>query len=317
MVLAGTRSPPGPDDLQAQPALPGGGVGADLAAEGNGGAAVIVGVDGLDQGGGPGGPGDGGGQHRGRALGGRDVVRLSARRARLVRAGAGPRVQVPAVQAVGEVQVARLVARASAGQRGQRPARRRVAGPGPGGRRDPVEERGEQVIARHRDGQPVQRRVGEPDRGARGGGERQAQPEVRGDLPRSGRAGQPDPRHGDLRAQAGGTGFGQVDVHPGHPGPGGAEQPGGEFLRDVVGDGLVGGPFQEGRQVAGSGHPDGHGPVARVVGQHDQVAAGVEFAVGQPPGPGFGMRDSESRHTLKCRPRGPVLPASRSRRLRW
>ncbi len=36
----------------------------------------------------------------------------------------------------------------------------------------------------------------------------------------------------------------------------------------------------------------------RVVGQHDQVTAGLEFAVGQPPGPGLGVRDSDSSHTL-------------------
>ena len=127
-----------------------------------------------------------------------------------------------------------------------------MAGPGPGGGRHPVEERGEQVIARHRDGQPVHHRVGQPDRGVGGGGQGQAQAEVRGDLPGSGRAGQPDPRHGDLRAQLGGAGFGHVDVHPGHPGAGRAEQPGGEFLRHAVGDDLVGGPFQEVRQVAGA-----------------------------------------------------------------
>ena len=189
-----------------------------------------------------------------------------------------------------------------------------MAGPGPGDGRHAVEERGEQVVARHRDGQPVQHRVGHPDGGARGGGQGQAQAEVRGDLPGSGRAGQPDPRHGDLRAQLGGAGFGHVDVHPGHPGAGRAEQPGGEFLRHIGGDDLTGGQagqFEEMRQVVGArvaSHPDRYGPVTRVVGQHDQVTADLEFAVGQPPGPGLGVRDSESRHTLKCPPGGPVLP---------
>ena len=65
------------------------------------------------------------------------------------------------------------------------------------------------------------------------------------------------------------------------------------------------------RQVAGArvaSHPDRYGPVTRVVGQHDQVTAGLEFAVGQPPGPGLGVRDSDSGHTLKCPPGSPVLP---------
>jgi len=52
-----------------------------------------------------------------------------------------------------------------------------------------VEERGEQVVAGDRDGQPVQHRVGQPDRDARGGGQCQAQGEVGCDLPGSGRAG--------------------------------------------------------------------------------------------------------------------------------
>jgi hypothetical protein len=38
------------------------------------------------------------------------------------------------------------------------------------------------------------------------------------------------------------------------------------------------------------------------------VTAGLKFAVGQPPGPGLGVRDSDSGHTLKCPPGGPVLP---------
>ena len=66
-----------------------------------------------------------------------------------------------------------------------------MAGQGRGAGRHPVEERGEQVIARHRDGQPVQHRVGQPDRGAGGGGQGQAQAEVRGDLPGSGRPASP------------------------------------------------------------------------------------------------------------------------------
>ena len=226
------HAPPVPDDLQAEPGLLGEGIGADLAAEGDGGAAVIVGVDGLEQGGGPGGPRDVGGQDRGRAVGGGRVVRLSVRGpAGSGRSGSGrPGRPGPSrsqrSRPVGEVQVARLVAGPRAGQRGHRPARQPVAGPGPGVRRHAVEERGEQVIARHRDGQPVQHRVGQPDRGARGGGQGQAQAEVGGDLPGSGRAGQPDPRHGDLRAQLGGAGFGQVDVHPGHPGAGRARAAG-------------------------------------------------------------------------------------------
>ena len=104
---------------------------ADLAAEGDVGAAVVVGVDGLDEDGGPAGSRDGGGQDRGRALGGGRVVRLPVRP---ILAGAWPGVQVPPVQAFGEVQVARLVARPPV-QRRQRPARRRGARRGPGGGR--------------------------------------------------------------------------------------------------------------------------------------------------------------------------------------
>ena len=74
------------------------------------------------------------------------------------------------------------------------------------------------------------------------------------------------------------------------------------------------------RQVVGirvASHPDRYGPVTRVVGQHDQVTVGLEFAVGQPPGPGLGVRDSDSSHTLKCRPRAPVLPGPRPFRCGW
>ena len=101
------------------------------------------------------------------------------------------------------------------------------------------------VIARHRDCKPVKHPVGQSDWDVGGDGQRQSQPEVSGYLPGSGQAGQPDPGHRDLRAQLGGAGFGHVDVHPGHPGAGGAEQPGGEFLRHAVGHELTGGPLQE------------------------------------------------------------------------
>jgi hypothetical protein len=59
-----------------------------------------------------------------------------------------------------------------------------------------------------------------------------------------------------------------------------------------------------GERVDKAGHPIG----VPGVSQHDQVTAGLEFAVGQPPGPGLGVRDSDSGHTLKCPPGGPVLP---------
>jgi hypothetical protein len=50
-------------------------------------------------------------------------------------------------------------------------------------------------------------------------------------------------------------------------------------------------------QVAGPYVPDEYGPMATVVGQYDQLAPGAESAVGQPPGLGLGLRDSESRHS--------------------
>ena len=113
MVLAGpSRAPPVPDDLQAEPGLFGERIGANLAAEGDGGAAVVVGVDGLDQGCGPGGPRDGGRQDRGACLDGGRVVRLRVRLR--ARCRDPPGVEVPPVQACGEVQVARLALLSSA-----------------------------------------------------------------------------------------------------------------------------------------------------------------------------------------------------------
>jgi hypothetical protein len=47
--------------------------------------------------------------------------------------------------------------------------------------------------------------------------------------------------------------------------------------------------------------PDRHGPAAGVVGQHDQVASGVESAVGQPSGAGLGVRDPDSTHGRSLR----------------
>ena len=102
---------------------------------------------------------------------------------------------------------------------------------------------------------------------------------------------------------------------------GSAKQPGDEFLRHIGSDDLIGGSvsqLEEMRQVVGArvaSHPDRYGPVTRVVGQHDQVTAGLEFAVGQPPGPGLGVRDSYSVHALKCPPGGPVLPGSKEREI--
>jgi hypothetical protein len=50
-------------------------------------------------------------------------------------------------------------------------------------------------------------------------------------------------------------------------------------------------------QETGPHDPEGYGPVAGVVGPHDEIAPGTEAAAGQPPGPGLGVRDSEGRHT--------------------
>jgi hypothetical protein len=92
------------------------------------------------------------------------------------------------------------------------------------------------------DGQAVQHRAGQPDRGLRGGRYRQAQAEGGRDLPGSRGTGEPDPRDGFLRGQLRRVGRGHVDVHAGHGGVDLVQQPGGEFLRGARGHDLVGGP---------------------------------------------------------------------------
>jgi hypothetical protein len=144
--------------------------------------------------------------------------------------------------------------------------------------------------------------LGQPDRGARGGRHGQAQPELRGDVARSRGAGQPDPGHGHLRAQLVEVRAGRLDVHLGHASAGRTQQPGSENLRRVGGHDLVRGPagaFDELRQVACARiapQPDRHRAAAGVVGQHDQVAARLESAVRQSPGPGLGERDADGSH---------------------
>jgi len=81
-----------------------------------------------------------------------------------------------------------------------------------------------------------------------------------------------------------------------------AQEPGGDFLRSAGRHDLVGGPageLDEVRQVAFARlalQPDRHRPVARLVGEHDQVAVSDEAAVRQSPGPGLGVRDTDGGH---------------------
>jgi len=71
VVLAGAPdAPPVPEDLYAEPGLFGQRLGADVAAEDDRGAAVVIGKDGLQQGRGSGRTRDGRGQDRALAVGG-------------------------------------------------------------------------------------------------------------------------------------------------------------------------------------------------------------------------------------------------------
>jgi hypothetical protein len=84
-----------------------------------------------------------------------------------------------------------------------------------------VQERSEQVLAGHRNGQPFHHHIRYPDWGARGYRHGQAQAQAGRDLPGSGRAAQPDPCHCNLRVQLIDVRCGHVDVHTGHAGVGG------------------------------------------------------------------------------------------------
>jgi hypothetical protein len=145
----------GPARGQVQPGLAGDASAAQLTAEGDRVAAVVVGVDRLEQDGGTGRVRHRRGQDGGPVRGGAGVI-LPVRPAGAEKAAR----QFPPVQAVGERHVAGLETP---------PPHGTWCRPG-GCRRD---ERGQQVLALNRDREPVHHLVGHPDR--RPGRDRQGQ----------------------------------------------------------------------------------------------------------------------------------------------
>jgi len=194
----------------------------------------------------------------------------------------------PAVQAVGEGQVPRPVARP--GRTGRRAAR----------------ERHGQVTAGDRDGEPVHQGIGDPDRHLQRGGQGQGAARGRGDLPGAGRAGHPD-----LRREHAGSQF--VDVHPGHGRAGRPQQPAGQICdgelpdRQVPGRDMALGPgrlavagrpardLPQAHGLAG-GQPQAHRPAAGIIGQDDQDAPGSGRAVRPRVEVRLSVRDADGGH---------------------
>ena len=113
---------------------------------------------------------------------------------------------------------------------------------------NPVQERTEQVVAGYRHGPPVQHRVGHPDRGTGLGRHRQSEAERDGYLPRSRRTAQLDQRRAGVRVKLISVRRGDVDVHPGHSGPGRVQQPGGELFGHAASHEFAVSPARQFRQ---------------------------------------------------------------------
>jgi hypothetical protein len=218
-------------------------------------------------------------------------------------------VEIPPVQAVGEPEVTGLETgpNGRAGRTAQ-PGRRTVLGPLLV-RRHPVQDLGEHVVAGVRHREPVHHRVSGPERRASSGRHGQAKAETGRDLPGSGRRAEFDPCRGRIGdqpgtgSQPGGTIRGHLDVYPGHRGPGRAEQPGAEFLRDPSRDGDAARRVEQARQGVGARpvamqQPDRHRAVAGVVGEHDQEPLDQELAVAHLPRPGPDVRDADGDHDV-------------------
>ena len=94
----------------------------------------------------------------------------------------------------------------------------------------------------------VQHPVGHPDRGTGLGRHRQSEAERDGYLPRSRRTAQLDQRRAGVRVKLISVRRGDVDVHPGHSGPGRVQQPGGELFGHAAGHEFAVGPAQQFRQ---------------------------------------------------------------------
>ena len=275
----------GPARGQMQPGLAGHAGGAQLPAEGDRAAAVVVGVDLLEQDGGTGGLRDRGRQDRGPVCGGAGIV-LPMRPAGRQEAAR----QLPVVQAVGERHVPRLETLPLPGI-----ARR------PDGRGQ--QERRQHVLAVDRDREPVHHRIGHPDR--RPGRDRQFQavPGAHRHMPDSGGRGQPDPRRGRVRAQLRHILAGRLDVHGGHRHPGRVQQPGRHLLQDTGHHGVPGRPRQQRQQQLGidSPQPQRHRPLTAIlgkhrVGEHDELLAVHGTAGRHPTGPGISKHDTDNRH---------------------